>query len=1052
MNSIKKKLTALIVAFGLLPVNCYAADTVGLENMAYEKTVYSSGSYASMFVDNYAVDGKENTAWASGENVKPDMPLTLADGEKAGIVVDLEETCLISKINVRTRRDLDQEYSRKGWSVYVSDNIYFTNAQLVGTKKTAGAFKEDLEITLDQPKIMRYIKIVSNTGIVLSEIEAYGYAYTNNGGFSQYDDLESSNESYILSYLGIIPQGTEYQPYNVLSRGEAVYNILKLLNVDAVSQVQYFDDVSSEHKYFKEISTACEMGIISQAKEFRPDDFVTQYEFLVMTIKSLGYNGTDEVDFSNATSVIKKANRLKLMYNTNFDGNAYVNKQNALYIMFNALNTPVSEIKYLENSSVGYETGKTLLENVYSVELKTGKITANNECNLYSMAPSKLGKVEIDKNEYIDESGLLYKYLGNSVKYAVDSNDDNKIIFGFPDFEENTVLKVNCKDLLSFTRNGASYADGDKTKTISFDIESVLKNKCYYADYSFSLNSFKVDDGYIEFIDNNGDGTYEVINIMQPTVVQIENVSTSDGFIITDISGNKYDYSDYDNIELYVDGALGNEKRFKLCKLALVYESNGKKNIFVRGYTNVVEDIASEITENKVSTSNGYSYEFSDYYINNNLKIKTGRQYNFYSADGVLFIARDDNISGDADKTGFILRMNGDKVFCGEVEFRIYTSDGLFGDYYIDRKTEIDGSKKDVKNIIENTDYYLKKIVKFTASDDNRITKMDTENYVAGSEPDSNMYQIDNVDSSCKKSTGGIWAGMQMRAAAKDDMPVFSIPAIEGEYVTEREYEKYYSMTQFKTIYNYNGKVINELDKFYCKDDLGYVEFAVTQKNIPVVSRKYVPCTKLSAPVITVDKIYNALNADEEQVYAIEGYNIQTKDRVTLYTAFGMQYAINAAQIIGDKKTDYYDSNYNFVRRNIDIPDEYLTDILQISRGAILRCELYGNNIVGLDIIDPMTDKTQTYFAWESGMGGMYANKMGMHANIVSISNGNIKYTIGQGDALVEYAEIANVFKIGKKSIERLKPDDLPSYLNSGQDIFMYFMLGKATALIFKEQ
>ena len=202
MKNILKRVLTCILAIGLVhtfPFAVKAEETGSFKNVALGKTTSSTGRYAPNFDDKYAVDGNVNTSWASGAQ-ESDNKYEKKEGENATIVVDLEENHMISEIYVRTRRDMDQTYTRRNWQVYVSDSPDFKNQKLVGEKKLSGLFKEDLEMKFKTLQKMRYIKVTCSTpndGMVISEIEAYGYAIGGEEtGFAEYSDMESSIKYY----------------------------------------------------------------------------------------------------------------------------------------------------------------------------------------------------------------------------------------------------------------------------------------------------------------------------------------------------------------------------------------------------------------------------------------------------------------------------------------------------------------------------------------------------------------------------------------------------------------------------------------------------------------------------------------------------------------------------------------------------------------------------------------------------------------------------------------------------------------------------------------
>lgn len=1047
IKSFFKRMLSVVVTASMMPWGFAKAADAGLENVALNKTVYSSGNWSATMMDTMAVDGNYSTIYASGA-ISAENPLQLSSEEKSGLMVDLEEICLVSQIKITPRTDMDETYSRKNWKVYVSDNIEFKNAELVGEKKLAGVFKEPLEINFSAAKKIRYIKVVNvNTMITVSELEAWGIPIGSGTGFADYSDMESSNASYLLSYLEIIKNSSSYEPLKLVTRKEAAEYMMKLINDGMESDKVYFKDVPAEHDYAKIIGACCEHGIISQAENFRPDDFISEYEFLVMILRVLGYSQMPDFDFNNSVSVNNKANELKLLKNTDFAAEENVSRENAMWIMYNALNTQVLELEF-SGKTVKLAKGDYLLTDSFDLILQKGIVTANNETSLSDITYNSGNHISIDNVDYSDESETLYEYIGRRIVYGVDKDDNSVIKFGFVDFEKNSIETIKCKDLIDIDQTTVTYYNNSSKKRYKIEDAKILKNNIAFADYRMELSYFDVPDGYLELIDNDDDGVYEVINIMEPTVVDVEKISFANGLSIAVKGGEKYDFDNYDHLDMTLNGRDASEKSFMNARFVLLYATHDRKNIRVEGYSTNQTGLVGTISDEWIKIGEE-EYYYSDFYNENKdsfTQVDPGDTITVYYADNkVFFIGKSE--SNDAETIGFILRTKVNEEE-DSVSFRVYTINGSFRDLKAENKLTVDGSKWNIERIINNRDYFNKKFVKFKANSQDLLKWIDTENYVESNEADSVMKKIDGITSSCRKNIDGIWSSFVMVAAVKPNTPMFIIPMTGGSYGTGMEFEKYYSISKFSSVYTYNGQTIKEADGFYNEDSDGYAGFGFSTKNVPIISGTYAACTKVTSPIVVLSGISQTINDDDVAVGMIKGYNLLDGSAVSYIMPENMEYAVDAPRIVNDKVSGLYNTSSNAVLRDVEIPDNYLYPISNLKKGSVLRVEVSGIYITGLDLISDIEAEDTPIYTCENGLGYIYAGVLTMEATLENISDGVLKYNTGFGTAIKDYSEFSTMIIVDGKNISKVNVSELPQYFVRGKKAFMLFKAGKAIGIV----
>lgn len=1061
-----KKIAAVFLAVALVGTSCFTEFPTAFAddgNLALNKKVYSGGEFNSAFAATNAVDGVTGTHFASGSE-KADAGIV-----GRAIVVDLGQEYDIDTVKIITERDMDRGgYSRSGWSVYISKDFSFENATLIGTKKSPGNFGEDFEVELEKPIRGRYVKLASTSMIVISEIEVYGElpkAGADNGySLKEYSDLDADDAANLVPYLGILEGVTdkEFQPLSLLKRKEAVKSVLAVINFKTTETENFFEDVNENDEYCPYINSALSMGIVSASNEFRPDDYITVAEFYAMILRALGYGEYASAVAAYPAGVLKAAARIGLDDDAALNGNDLINRNSALHIIYNALMSSVMEETSISSKGAAYDFGgdkETVLEKYFNMELFSGIVTANNATTLNDLVSGAAGSIAVGDKTYNDLTASAYGAIGKNICYLVDSDNDNNIISWWENSAENKTYEIDCGYVEAVSKSTIKcYAD-ETTPKRSFNITNavILRNGAACYDYTYDLSSFKPSDSYLVLTDNDSDGTIDVVNIMQPAVVPIDNMEIGDDEItLIGKGGESVKIEDYDNMDVLINGAKGRRRSLNNSAVVYAYAASNGKNILIDGYTTVVEKKIESIGDDCV-TIDGTEYEFSDYYLEN--KDKMGKLEVGASPrcaigkDNKLVWIYDDGGIVSPENLGFIAQPDskGDKM-----SFRVFTENAEFVTLKLANKLTVDGVSIKADDIDDNPELISRKFAIYKLDSENRIKWIDTENYDPATEPDSNMKKVEGVSAdSCRSHANAIFDGNKMLFPVKDNMKVFVIPYSHGKIMTSSEYEKYYNITEYSKTFSTYGVLIDSGDTFYNQDKNGFPLFVSRGARTydDVVSNVYSPCTSKYAPVMVVTKITRSLNANSDGAYCISGYDFRNGSKIAYNTNGMIKKCVNTAKIFADNITEYIDSGSNKVKPTT-IANEYLDDINSIKAGDILKYETVDNMIVGLEkIID--RDKISEYRFGEE-VSYPHTSYRYLCADVISIDNGLITY---EGQNGVEVRECGK-FKVcftyesgrdGKGEVSAISPSKMPSHFKSGQKCVVYLNVGRVVSVILYE-
>ncbi|MGN1059883.1 MAG: discoidin domain-containing protein, partial [Clostridia bacterium] len=298
-----KKITAFTVVFvlilSLLSAGNIFAAPVADENIALGKPVKvtaSNGEYDPAAV----VDGDINTMWAGP-----------AATNNVAVIIDLEQTYIITSVLLYNRNDITTEQYRRNVNIEFSNTPDFSVCEtVVAMGNIEAPFGVPVEVTPPSKTPYRYVRAIktNNTTHVVNEIEVYGYIEDPNEVKLGTDVPGTDYEGPVtlLRYLGLIdlkkPDDELFCADFVMTRGEAAKLVVQAFGgKNSFTGGIPFVDVPENHKYYDAIRDAYYLSYVqgSSGTMFRPDEHVTKIEFLFMTMRAIGYSEIIQKAFDN---------------------------------------------------------------------------------------------------------------------------------------------------------------------------------------------------------------------------------------------------------------------------------------------------------------------------------------------------------------------------------------------------------------------------------------------------------------------------------------------------------------------------------------------------------------------------------------------------------------------------------------------------------------------------------------------------------------------------------------------------------------------------------
>lgn len=358
-----------------------------------------------------------------------------------------------------------------------------------------------------------------------------------------------NGEYELLEILEIIDESKngEFTEDKVVTRGEFAEYLARIAGVSGLSENAYsgkFADLSAKNPYLLSIQALENMGVINGngSGNFFPDEPVLVRDAVVMAVRLLGYDIYAEANGGYPTGYFAVANKIGLTKNVVVDG--VLKGESALAFFINTLTTKiVVQTNWGNPDKIEISEGASFLETVFDMYEDDGIVTANALTGLTD--PSKnVGEncVGIDgityKADGFDTNDMLGKRINFIYKYNDTKNYDPTLVW-YGEHRNMEVLTIEAKEIEDVKNfEIITKWDGIKEEKYKFSGTSdVIYNFKAYPGYRF--DSINIEMGYITLIDNDDNGSYDVIRVTEyeeyvVSTIDYEDMSISleDGSVI----------------------------------------------------------------------------------------------------------------------------------------------------------------------------------------------------------------------------------------------------------------------------------------------------------------------------------------------------------------------------------------------------------------------------------------------------------------------------------------------------------------------------------------
>lgn len=334
---------------------------------------------------------------------------------------------------------------------------------------------------------------------------------------------ESSNleNAYnLLTTLGMIQtegKGITEQDIAV-SRGELADSVLRLTGeYETATYSAVFEDVKENTKFSASISKLTQMGIIhgKEGEMYFPEEQATYEQAVKLIIFVLGYDkiaGTD----GYPDDYMRIAQSIGLTNSINVSAGTKLTRGLLAALMFNSLECKVAQTDFQDKYYAGEET--LMKKNLYMEKVK-GILSDNGITALTGESAVGAGNAVVSGIKCADEKGLAREFLGYEVvMYYTAVNDENSAVFVYAT-NRNANMEEAAQDLLRDDERNSLTKIYYKNEDSGYDYVNINKEADVIyngmADNTFTVETMLPQSGKVIFIDNNNDGTAEVVNVRE---------------------------------------------------------------------------------------------------------------------------------------------------------------------------------------------------------------------------------------------------------------------------------------------------------------------------------------------------------------------------------------------------------------------------------------------------------------------------------------------------------------------------------------------------------
>ena len=568
------------------------------------------------------------------------------------------------------------------------------------------------------------------------------------------DSSVSKEVSGLLSALEIVPEGYNYQLNGSMkvTRQEFISLVMKALKVEnSVADHTYFSDVDVNGNNTHYINCAVDMGIIKGYGDgtFHPDDLISINDCLKIAVEACGYGVIAQQSGGYPIGYLTVAADTKISKNLTGDYRRYAVMEDARFIIYNMLHAERVNIYTADGMVNGTtDSGKSILSDIYNVYRSSGIVTGTQFTRLTSDSKLKEGYIEIGGELFLQNKTDYSKFLGYNVSFYYMIEEEVKVLVYVSPSSYNHDIMYKAQDIANYSNRQYTFYDGTKKhyEKVPLTADVIYNGQVLLGDYDESV--LKPDNGSVTMIDNNEDGIYDVIKVINKRIIVVDSVDVNEGIIYDRLTTNGFPLqTQYKNNRITLTNQLGTAIELTDVKRDGVVEAE----ISIDGtLANIVvhESSVNGILSGTVQEENEILYKVDDiaYPINNylalyiknkGLKFSFGSRYKFLlTTDGeIAWLIAEAEAEGNY---GCLIKAATDNTMNNILNLKILTTEDRIGIFECADKIKINEQPRMkskealgfLKSLLvdSSTGEAVPLVIYYKMDDENKINYIETPN------------------------------------------------------------------------------------------------------------------------------------------------------------------------------------------------------------------------------------------------------------------------------------------------------------------------------------
>lgn len=810
-----------------------------------------------------------------------------------------------------------------------------------------------------------YIKRITAFICMIACVFQLSFVYADNTSNSTENASAEHTESIeVMNALGLT-QKFSASDASYVTRAEFVAAVLDLMNIPTGDATLRFED-TQDSIYKNEISAAADLGYVSgDAKKFNPDNIITYSEALSILVKAMGYSPVAENRGGYPGGYISVASKIKLTGGFGSDYNAEMTGGMTAQILLNAgradmyVADGVTKYADYDENYVTYTKGKSLFWECRKIGFDTG-VLSGNECTTLTDKDG-LGKNGIQIGDFVGSvynSSKAFDSVGATVDYYYqydEKSDSSTVLYLKESDSSNRITEIDAEDISGYANTSLLYNKDDKQRTVTIPVNaSVIYNGKLITSYSKDGKSvFEPDMGYVRLIDNDKNGSIDVVNIVSYVNYVVAGISSDNKITDKNDRTKILDFNEtvvnYSPARVIVD-TEGKEKTLKDIKtndvLSAVISEN---NEYIRAilYRKCVSGIVTGKRNNEYLTVNSVEYKVDKNCDISGIKLGTKISMQLDFRD---YVAGAESENPDTILYGYYMKKAVDDNIFGGVKIKLLDAGGMIRVFDMAESGTVDEKKyksfDELKTIMDSVSDY--QLIAYKKNTKGEISYFDT-----ASDPDNSGEVKLTAGTKEELTYYSATSSFGMKMIVQSDTLIFVVPSKKNA----ADENLYTTITGS----NLESGIKRTVQEFSMNQNTPAAECIVMESDTQNLS--------LSSDYMLIKSINEGINLDGESAYVVEGYRREDERRL------------------------FFSEDYDYDSLS-DEEKEYITDLKKLKAGDFIQFEKNNKNEIteasiiysaGSEATGPFFDKFPAQ--WGSSSNVHFGNLLRYTDSIVEVAN-----------------------------------------------------------------